>query len=937
MQTFEDDDVVIKHEKNHQKKSSKKNNKGSKTSKRKSHKNKTEKDLAIDKKLEKQIRIISVLLFVFSVFLLLALISYSPKDEAATEISFSEIFRLIGGDIFVKAKFENTNNWLGVFGAIIADFFNNYTFGYLVIFLPVFIALWSKDLFLKFSINRDLARRTALYLIFLTLFASFIGVMRHFSWTSEIPREWSGAVGQFVAAVSSDIIGNIGTLLLIIAATLITIIFGTDIDLNKYLNRINLSASPILQKIKIFMIKLKTNIQGNDSKDNDSEVEVIKIKESDTLDKINKSQDKLIINKRNIDADKDLEPATIIKRNLNLMQNNIEHHQDGNFDEKNAEIKHKKDDEKVNLEDDIPNQNPIVKQEQPESQESPLDILEKKLSELHHNPESVESDSDVKLSETNQINRLDIVKDDLAEKSKKPLTVTVKDTNEESEYIQENPLSTSIHDKKINYKPPSVDLLIEEKEVTDVRDEELSENAKILREKLETFKIEIDNLSVTPGPVVTQYEFVPAPGIKISKIENLSDDIAMALKAKGIRIIAPIPGRGTVGIEIPNRNPSIVRFSSIIKSSKFHHAEHILPLAFGKTIGGDVYIVDLAKMPHLLIAGSTGSGKSVGINTIIASLLYKKHPSELKFVIIDPKKVELNQYSILEKHFLATSPDIEDMIITSPDDAIIILKSLCLEMDNRYDILAEVGQRNIADYNKKVRIGQYKSNKDMVHRQMPYIVVIIDELADLMLTAGKEVEEPIIRLAQLARAVGIHLVLATQRPSVNVITGIIKANFPARASYLVASKVDSRTILDQSGAEQLLGNGDMLFLHGGSPKPVRVQNSFINTDEIEKICEFIGNQKGYASPYMLPSLIEKRDGMGIAAEDRDPLFKDAAKLLINLQQGSVSVIQRRLKVGYARAGRIIDELEDAGVVGPFDGSKARIVLMDSESDLERIL
>ncbi|MCK5741407.1 MAG: DNA translocase FtsK, partial [Chlorobi bacterium] len=326
-----------------------------------------------------------------------------------------------------------------------------------------------------------------------------------------------------------------------------------------------------------------------------------------------------------------------------------------------------------------------------------------------------------------------------------------------------------------------------------------------------------------------------------------------------------------------------------------------------------------------------------GINTIITSLLYRMHPKNLKFVIIDPKKVELQQYSKLENHFLAASPDLKDLIITNPEDAIIILKSLCAEMDKRYDILAAVGQRNIFDYNKKVIEGKLTDQKNIDHREMPFIVVVIDELADLMLTASKEVEPPIIRLAQLARAVGIHLVVATQRPSVDVITGIIKANFPARNSYLVASKIDSRTVLDMSGAEQLLGNGDMLFLPGGQPKPVRVQNAFISTDEVEDVCQFINDQKGYSEPYMLPSLIETNYTGGIAAEDRDQLFGEAARLVVSLQQGSVSVIQRRLKVGYARAGRIIDELEDAGVVGPYDGSKARIVLLSDESDLDMIL
>lgn len=472
---------------------------------------------------------------------------------------------------------------------------------------------------------------------------------------------------------------------------------------------------------------------------------------------------------------------------------------------------------------------------------------------------------------------------------------------------------------------------------TNINQAELETNARILQEKLETFKIFIEDLTVTPGPVVTQYEFVPAPGIKISKIESLTDDLAMALKAKGIRIIAPIPGKGTIGVEIPNNNPSMVRFGEVINTSKFSNSNAKLPIALGKTISGEVYIADLTKMPHLLIAGSTGSGKSVGVNTIITSLLYKMHPSQLKFVIIDPKKVELRQYEGLAYHYMATSPDIEDIIVTKPEDAVVVLKSAVKEMELRYEILASAAQRNISDYNEKILNGTLKVKDDEIHRPMPYIVVIIDELADLMLTASKEIEEPITRLAQMARAVGIHLVIATQRPSVDVITGVIKANFPARMAYLVASKIDSRTILDMQGAEQLLGQGDMLFLPSGQPKPVRIQNAFISTDEVESVCEFIETQKGYSEPYYLPTLLEKSNKDMIDPEDRDELFEEAARLIIRTQQGSVSLLQRRLKIGYARAGRIVDELEAAGVVGPFDGSKARLVLMESESDLEAIL
>jgi DNA segregation ATPase FtsK/SpoIIIE-like protein len=495
-------------------------------------------------------------------------------------------------------------------------------------------------------------------------------------------------------------------------------------------------------------------------------------------------------------------------------------------------------------------------------------------------------------------------------------------------------------DEVIDYIAPTLDLLIAQEDSDEVNEAELRENARLLTEKLRTFRIEIENLTVTPGPVVTQYEFVPAAGIKVSQIEGLADDIALALKARGIRIIAPVPGRGTVAVEIPNHKPTMVRFSSIVDSEQFQDNTQRLPLALGKTISGEVFCADLAKMPHLLIAGSTGSGKSVGINTILASLLYKMHPRQLKFVIVDPKKIEMSQYKPLLKHFLAVCPDIDETIITNPQNAVIALKSVEAEMERRYDILAKVGQRNIADYNAKVAEGRYKDmSHQVVHREMPYIVVVVDELADLMMTAGREVEDPIIRLAQLARAVGIHLVVATQRPSVDVVTGLIKANFPARIAFQVASKVDSRTILDMSGAEHLLGNGDMLFTAGGSAKPLRVQNSFLSTEEVERICEHISRQQGYSEPYQLPSVSGKSGkGSGVADnEERDELFEEAARIVVRHQQGSVSLLQRRLKIGYSRAARVMDQLEEAGVVGGFDGSKGRSVLIESEAQLEALL
>jgi S-DNA-T family DNA segregation ATPase FtsK/SpoIIIE len=495
-----------------------------------------------------------------------------------------------------------------------------------------------------------------------------------------------------------------------------------------------------------------------------------------------------------------------------------------------------------------------------------------------------------------------------------------------------------VQDEEIDYVFPSVDLLNAQRQAEAIDDAELKANAELLRAKLADFDVELANVSVTPGPVVTLYELVPATGVKVAKIVNLANDLALAMQAKGIRIEAPIPGKGTVGVEIPNRKPSMVTIRSIINSAKFRDAQAALPLAMGKTISGEVYVDDLARMPHLLIAGSTGSGKSVGINTILVSILYRLHPSEVKFLIIDPKKIELSLYRKLEHHYLAVSKDVDEKIITLPQNAVLALKAAELEMEQRYNKLAHAGVRNIADYNERIKSGRLKDADNHKHRKLPYIIIIIDELADLMITAAREVEEPITRLAQLARAVGIHLVLATQRPSVDVITGVIKANFPARIAYQVSSKTDSRTILDMNGAEQLLGNGDMLYMPSSSPKPIRIQNAFISSDEVESIVDHIGKQKGYSKPFELPSVLEnRRASMSSSGGDRDELFEEAARTIVRHQQGSVSLLQRRLKVGYSRAARLVDELEAAGIVGPFDGSKAREVMIESDADLEIIL
>lgn len=486
------------------------------------------------------------------------------------------------------------------------------------------------------------------------------------------------------------------------------------------------------------------------------------------------------------------------------------------------------------------------------------------------------------------------------------------------------------------YQFPTLDLLKKyDSEGITIDQDELEENKNRIVETLNNYNIGISNIKATIGPTVTLYEIVPNAGVRISKIKNLEDDIALSLAALGIRIIAPIPGKGTIGIEVPNKNSTIVSMRSVIASQKFQKSEMELPIAFGKTISNETFVVDLAKMPHLLMAGATGQGKSVGLNAVLTSLLYKKHPAEVKFVLVDPKKVELTLFNKIERHYLAKLPDSEDAIITDNTKVIHTLNSLCIEMDNRYEMLKNALCRNIKEYNEKFKARKLNPNEG--HQFLPYIVLVVDEFADLIMTAGKEVETPIARLAQLARAIGIHLIIATQRPSVNVITGIIKANFPARIAFRVTSKIDSRTILDSSGADQLIGRGDMLYTQGN--ELTRIQCAFVDTPEVELITEFIGGQKAYPDAFLLPEYVGEESGTSLDVDisDRDKLFREAAEVIVTAQQGSASLLQRKLKLGYNRAGRLIDQLEAAGIVGPFEGSKARQVLVPDLVALDQLL
>ena len=582
----------------------------------------------------------------------------------------------------------------------------------------------------------------------------------------------------------------------------------------------------------------------------------------------------------------------------------------------NKEVKSDFNSEPINLEKNS-NEEPIINEVSESTQKKEIEL----------------SNEETKLVETNtQIvsdNQLINDEDDLE------IDMIVEETSEE--IIIEKNLSDKLvsdfgeFDPKLelsNYKFPTIELLKEypNNSGITINQEELEENKNKIVSTLNNYKIGIASIKATVGPTVTLYEIVPEAGIRISKIKNLEDDIALSLSALGIRIIAPIPGRGTIGIEVPNKNPSIVSMRSVIASPKFQNAEMELPIAFGKTISNETFVVDLTKMPHVLMAGATGQGKSVGLNAVLSSLLYKKHPAEVKFVLVDPKKVELTLFNKIERHFLAKLPDTEEAIITDTTKVVNTLNSLCIEMDDRYDLLKDAMVRNIKEYNTKFKTRKLNPNDG--HRFLPYIVLVIDEFADLIMTAGKEVETPIARLAQLARAIGIHLIVATQRPSVNVITGIIKANFPARIAFRVTSKIDSRTILDNSGADQLIGRGDMLFTQGNDL--IRLQCAFVDTPEVADITDYIGSQKAYPDAYLLPEYVGEEGGGTTIDNDiseRDKLFREAAEVLVIAQQGSTSLLQRKLKLGYNRAGRIIDQLEASGIVGPFEGSKARQVLI----------
>ncbi|WP_313374122.1 DNA translocase FtsK 4TM domain-containing protein [Chishuiella sp.] len=783
-------------------------------------------------------------------------------------------------------KNVNAENIFGKFGALLSEFFILQGIGVVAFFVPIFFIL----LGLKVATNlKKIKPFTTLYqsIFFLIWTPIFFG--------SFFPNQHmlSGVMGFEINDFLNSFIGKWGVILLLFVSLLIYCVI-----------HFKMTYESIQEKLQE---RARINDEKKEEKEKQrirkEEIELRKRKEKEEQEKINK------FNKEQEQSEKDLLEDLVL------------------VNEKNPEL----------IEEPIgitPNE--AFQQEftinQPQEEESiddtPLNITSLVVEDLE---EEEIIDQEIVLSENNSnsdnSNSLELKVQHIDEEEEFE-AISTRLVKEQGEYDQRLDLP--------NYQFPPISLLKKyDNGNTLIDQKELETNKNRIIETLGNYGIGISQITATIGPTVTLYEIVPQAGVRISKIKNLEDDIALSLSALGIRIIAPIPGKGTIGIEVPNSNPSMVSMYSVIASQKFQNCDMELPIAFGKTITNETFVADLAKMPHLLMAGATGQGKSVGLNAIIASLIYKKHPSELKFVMVDPKKVELTLYSKIERHYLAKLPDAEEAIITDNTKVINTLNSLCIEMDDRYELLKNAFVRNIKEYNEKFKAR--KLNPESGHRFLPYIVLIVDEFADLIMTAGKEVELPIARLAQLARAVGIHLIVATQRPSVNVITGTIKANFPGRVAFRVTSKIDSRTILDSQGADQLIGKGDMLYTTGN--ELVRLQCAFVDTPEVDKITEFIGEQRGYPDALHLPEYVGEEGGSGLDIDlsDRDALFEDAARLIVMNQQGSASLLQRKLKLGYNRAGRLIDQLEAAGIVGPFEGSKARQVLIQDDVSLEQLL
>ena len=825
----------------------------------------------------RKVEIIGIIVIAIAILLGLSIISYSPEDyQFAQNQEFLELFDPDTSSRLVQ-------NWLGPVGAYLSHFLVYSLFGYSSLLLALLIGYNGWHIFRRRSF-RENSWLNVLSIWGVVLLSTFLGWLIS---NTGFPEEaiWSGTAGIALASILQNITG-VGSIFILLVLLLITILLLWERDLQRSIDNIKIWMDSIRDKMESARIA----------------------REEKKAQKAAEREKRIIARKAEIELKKEEKAAEKALKETAKAQEKVE-----------------KQAVKKNTKESVA----------PKSTTQTIDDIVARSEEEDRKRIEAEK-SEVKTLDTRQ--RAILEKPESKEEEKDDLEVSIyKGAEEEKAGEKELDRLNREQAKEvpvIKYKFPTVDLLTPPpNEGNEVDLNEIKENKRIILDKLSRHKIEIVGINAIVGPTVTLYELEPAPDVKISKIESYSNDLKMATASKGLRMLTPIPGKSAVGIEVPNSTRETVYIKQVINTKKFVETTMTLPVAFGKTIENEVFLLDLAKMPHLLVAGATGSGKSVGINTIITCLLYKCHPDNLKFVMIDPKKIELSLYRNIQNHFLAMLPNADEPIITDTSKALETLNSVCKEMDDRYDLLKMAYVRDIKAYNEKYKEGGLE--EDLGHRHLPYIVVIIDELADLMMTAGKQIEEPIARIAQLARAVGIHMVVATQRPSVNVITGTIKANFPARVAYQVASKVDSRTILDQGGADQLVGMGDMLFTKGAGL--TRLQNAFVSTEEVESINAFIGEQAGYKEPFYLPVIAEDNSGIPDPLEDIDDMFESAAKVVILHQQGSVSLLQRKLKIGYNRAGRIIDQLFNAGIVGPYQGSTARDVLVQDEDELQEIL
>lgn len=835
--------------------------------------------------------IAGVMTIAVALLIAISIITYHQADQAIIKsMSNADIFDVDTGPAL------RLQNGLGIIGAYLSHFLVDLLFGYISIFIPVLIGIYGWYIFRLYPLQQ-LTSVTIYSIWCMVLIASILGWFQNQELLDI--QHWSGATGLTIATGLRYVTGFYGSAIILSALALVTLMISVGFDLQQNIDLIK-------QKFEQIQQQLAVKKQERQRK---------------------KQEKKQRIKKTRADSEPQQTADTDHKnRSLNqaYQQGEEEKTLDSTAKKSNAENQHEDvQEESSHAIDTIMERSKEEEQKRSEEQKResqsietrPRALIEKKEMEPKDPKHSLETDDEKDIDMSVYVGEGD------EEAGARDLD------KQQKKEAKEVPVA--------KYVFPGINLLDSPSQDNgEVDMEEINRVKRIILEKLEQHNIDILSINAIVGPTVTLFEMEPAPNIKISKIESYANDLKMATAARGLRIMAPIPGRSAVGIEVPNTNRQTVHIKSVINTKTFVETDFHLPVAFGKTIENDVFLIDLTKMPHLLIAGATGSGKSVGINTIITCLLYKCNPEKLKFVMIDPKKIELTLYRNIKNHFLATLPNAEEPIITDTEKALDVLNSTCKEMDERYDLLKMAMVRDIKDYNAKFKAGEL--DEDLGHRHLPYIVVIIDELADLMMTAGKQIEEPIARLAQLARAIGIHLVVATQRPSVKVITGNIKANFPARIAYQVASKVDSRTILDTGGADQLVGQGDMLFTNGSGM--TRIQNAYVSTEEVERITSFIGKQRGFDKPFFLkPIEEEESDGIPDPLEDRDELFEDAAKVIVRHQQGSVSLLQRKLRLGYNRAGRIIDQLYAAGVVGPYQGSTARDVLVEDEEELEETL